>query len=650
MSATLVLIGLALCMASGLPSLFGRRSSVATTPIIMTGSAIGLVGTLLALIGGPASLSLPWQIPGGAIVVRTDALSVFFAAPVFLLAGTCSLYAERYWPATRARAGYVRLFFGLMTGALALVMSAANTILFLAAWEIVAVASFFLIATEHEEPESRSAAWIYLAVSHVATLTLFGIIALLHAITHKWAFVPLPAGIASLSQGRALFWLAVVAFGLKAGLMPLHIWLPGAHAAAPSHVSAVMSGVAIKMGIYGLVRVLSLFHEMPPAFGTALLLAGIASSVLGVAFALAQHDLKRLLAYHSVENIGIIVTGLGIGVLGQARGEPLLALLGYAGALLHVWNHGLFKALLFLSAGAAIHAAHTREIDRMGGLARRMPWTAAAFLIGAVAITGLPPLNGFVSEWLLYVAGFTNVVHAPRGGPALLLILVVPALALTGALALACFVKAFGTVFLGNGRSEAAVDVREAPAAMRVAMVPLILGCIAIGVLPTLFAPLLGRAVHDAAPRLAVTDSLSRLLQPIQSSALIVTALVIAAAALLLTVTRGARSAPTWDCAYVAPSPRMQYTASSLARGLVGFFGWAMPPVVHAPHALPLFPSAGAFASHVPDTVLDRALLPMLRGSRRLLGYARYIQHGRMQLYLLYLGVTLVALLAWSAQ
>lgn len=369
-----------------------------------------------------------------------------------------------------------------------------------------------------------------------------------------------------------------------------------------------------------------------------------------MAFALAQHDLKRLLAYHSIENIGIIVTGLGIGVLAQAHGEPLLALLGYAGALLHVWNHGLFKALLFLSAGAAIHAAHTREIDRMGGLAHGMRWTAGAFLAGAVAITGLPPLNGFVSEWLLYVAGFTSITRPQQGAASLLFILVVPALALTGALALACFVKAFGAVFLGTPRSEAAAAATEAPVAMRAAMVPLVAACAAIGLVPTLFAPSLERAVRIAAPRLVIHANLSALLQPVQTAALIVFGVAAFAFLILRTVTRRATAAVTWDCGYAAPTARMQYTASSLARTLTAFFAWAMPPVVHAPRRFPLFPAPAKFESHVPDTVLDRALLPSARGARWLLGFARYIQHGRMQLYLVYLGVTLIVLLAWSAR
>ncbi len=529
-------------------------------------------------------------------------------------------------------------------------MTAANTLLFVAAWEIVAGASFFLIATEHEDAEARRAGWIYLASSHVATLALFAAVTLLHALTRTWAFTPLASGTAALPAGRALFWIAVSAFGIKAGVMPLHVWLPGAHAAAPSHVSAVMSGVVIKMGIYGLVRLLSLFNVIPSAFGVTILLAGIASSILGVAFALAQHDLKRLLAYHSIENVGIIVTGLGIGVIAQTHGQPFIALLGYAGALLHVWNHGLFKALLFLSAGAAIHAVHTREMDRMGGLGRFMPWTSAAFLTGAVAITGLPPLNGFVSEWLLYVAGFTSNMTSTRGGPILLLILVVPALALTGALALACFVKAFGVVFLGSPRTADAANASEAPATMRLAMLPLVLGCAAIGLLPSSFVPLLGRVIAVAAPRLVQPRNLLAVLHPIQTAALIIAAVAAIAILVVIAATRRSATAITWDCGYAQPTPRMQYTASSVARTLVGFFSWAMPPVVHEPRPFPLFPAAASFESHVPDTVLDRALLPSLRAIQWFLGFARYFQRGRVQLYLLYLGVTLVVLLAWSAR
>jgi hydrogenase-4 component B len=408
-----------------------------------------------------------------------------------------------------------------------------------------------------------------------------------------------------------------------------------------------MSGVVIKMGIYGLVRVLSLYPATPAWMGGTLLALGIVSSILGVAFALAQHDLKRLLAYHSIENIGIILIGLGAGLVARAHGATTIAFLALAGGLLHVWNHGLFKALLFLGAGGAIHGAHTREIDRLGGLARRMPATAAAFLLGAMAICGLPPLNGFVSEWLVYLASFSGVEQLREGWTWLLLVLVAPALALTGALAVACFVKAFGAVFLGVPRSADAASATEAPATMRAAMLPLAAACIAIGVTPLLVSKILTPVVAAASGVYGSAGSTLASLQPITIAlALLLTGAVVA----LVARTRRAPHAPTWDCGYAAPSPRMQYTSSSFARGLVAFFAWAMPPVVDAPRPFPLFPAEAHLETHVPDTVLDRALLPLLRRTQRLLAVARYVHSGRVQLYLLYVAATLLTLLVWSAQ
>jgi hydrogenase-4 component B len=651
MSASLILIGAILCIASGLPALLAGRDGLrGATILIIAGATAGLAGSAIGLTGPRAWVAVPWGVPNGVIVLSVDSLSAFFAAPVFLLAGAGGLYAHRYWPPERGHATSLRCFFGLMTGALAFVMTAGHTMFFLAAWEIMAVAAFFLVATEHEQADVRRAGWLYLALSHVATVTLFGLFTLLHSVTHTWTFAALPHGIAMQPVGKAIFVMAVFAFGVKAGLMPFHVWLPGAHAAAPSHVSAVMSGVVIKVGIYGLFRVMSLFDITPPAFGATLLLLGIVSSILGVAFALVQHDLKRLLAYHSIENIGIIVIGLGVGLLARAHGFPRLALLGYAGGLLHVWNHALFKSLLFLSAGSAIHETHTREIDRQGGLARVMPWTASAFVLGAVAICGLPPLNGFVSEWLLYLAGFRSLPQTGGGWTWLLLVLVAPALALTGALALACFVKAFGIVFLGTARSTEARHAREAPLSMRAATVPLGVACIAIGVAPVTIAPMLARVVAVAASTPGRVTGLDILLRPVQQSAIAVAVIGVVTVIALILATRRRTRGVTWDCGYARPMPRMQYTASSFAQPFTGLFSWVMRPVVHRSQRLGLFPSAAAFESHVPDTVLDRALLPALRGLQWVLAFARFVQSGRVQLYLLYLAATLVVLLAWSAQ
>ena len=650
MSAALVAAGAALCAVSGLPALVlprGRITAAATTALLLAGALLGAAGSALGLAGGPTTVSAAWPLAGWVFRVRVDSLSAFFAAPVFVLAGVTGLYGNRYWPLSRRRGGYVRFFFGLMTGALAIVMTASQTVLFLAAWEVVAVSSFFLVATEDEEGSVRDAAWLYLAASHVGTLALFGVVGLLHNLTGTWDFTALPAGAAALPAGRAIFLLALIGCGVKAGVMPLHIWLPGAHAASPSHVSALLSGVVIKMGIYGLVRVLSLYDVPAGWFGGTVLILGVISSVLGVALALAQHDLKRLLAYHSIENIGIILTGIGLGMVAGANGYRDAALLGYAGGLLHVWNHGLFKALLFLGAGSAIRSVKTREIDRMGGLAHRMPATAAGFFLGAAAICGLPPLNGFVSEWLIYLASFGGIGHVAHAGGGVALAVAAPALALTGALALACFVKAYGVVFLGAPRSPEAAGAEEAPLAMRIPMGILAVGCVAIGVAPRALAGVLERVVAAAGGPAGRVDAA---LASIQAFAIILAAVLLAVLGLAGVLSRGVRREPTWGCGYAAPSARMQYTASSFARTLVGLFSWAIPMTAHAPGRLPLFPAAAAAETHPGDPVLDRALMPGLNRVSRALALARFIQAGRVQVYLLYVVATLVVLLVWSAR
>jgi hydrogenase-4 component B len=371
--------------------------------------------------------------------------------------------------------------------------------------------------------------------------------------------------------------------------------------------------------------------------------------VLGVAFALGQHDLKRLLAYHSVENIGIICIGLGVALLGRSLGRSDLVALGLAGALLHTWNHGLFKALLFLSAGAVLHATGTRDLDRLGGLSRQMPRTALAFLVGAVAICGLPPLNGLVSELLVYLGLFRLVAEA--GGRAWLAgALAAPALALVGALAVACFVKAFGTVFLGAPRSGATAGAREVGAAMLAPMGVLAACCFAIGLGAPLVVPLLGPAVRSWSGE-PLAPSLAEL-APLTSVA-VASASILAACALLgawlALRTRGAAGAVgTWDCGYAAPGPRMQYSSSSFAETLVRLFSWALRPEATELRLREAFPRPAAFRSHVPDTVLDRVLLPGFRAADRILGWLRLLQRGSVHLYLVYVVATVVALLLWG--
>ena len=509
----LIACALLLIGCSGVPGLFlsrhSRSGEYLAGLLVVIGVVLGFLGIAQGLTGsGEQVIDLAWSIPGGALVMRLDPLSAVFLLPLFLVVGCGACYGLGYWPQPQhSRNGRkFRLFYGLISAAMITLLTARNSLLFLMAWEVMALAGFFLIVTEDEKEETRRAGYIYLGATHTGTLALFAMFVLLGQQVGSFAF-PVAGSLAA--GGTAIFLLGLFGFGLKAGLMPLHIWLPGAHAAAPSHASALLSGVMIKTGIYGLIRLTSFFNVIPPWWGWLVLGIGAVSGILGVALAIAQHDIKRLLAYHSVENIGIIALGLGLALLGRSFQLPSLVLLGLAGALLHVVNHGLFKSLLFLSAGSVIHATGTRDIDHYGGLLRRQPWTALFFLVGAVAISGLPPFNGFVSEWLIYLGSLAAVQCSTL--TVTLSVLAAPALALIGGLALACFVKVFGVTFLGEPRSDAAIHGHEAPLSMRWSMAPLLAACVFIGLLPGSVAPLLGRAVADWSPLGAGTGLTSSL-------------------------------------------------------------------------------------------------------------------------------------------
>ncbi|WP_394842307.1 oxidoreductase [Pendulispora brunnea] len=658
MTGTLSLWAIALTGVSGLPGIaLSRRSHLGeriAAGLMVAGSLCGLaVAFRVAVLGRAETASLAWNVPGGELAIYVDGIAAMFLAQIFLIAPLGAIYGLGYWPQAEhpTNGRKLRLFFGVLTGAMALLVVARNALLFLMGWEVMALAAFLLITTEHEDEAVRKSGFIYIAATRIGTLCLFGMFAALHHARRSWEFAAPGPNIAP-SLGTAIFLLALSGFGLKAGLMPVHVWLPGAHANAPSHVSAIMSGVLIKTGIYGLVRVSSFFEHPPLWWGVVLFGIGAVSGVLGVAFALAQHDLKRLLAYHSVENIGIIAVGLGLALIGRSLGEPTLAFLGLSGALLHVWNHGLFKALLFFSAGSVLHATHTREIDRLGGLGRKMPYTAMAFLVGAIAICGLPPLNGFVSELFLYL-GFLRGALLGRAGAWAAGALGAPLLALIGALAVACFVKVFGSVFLGMARSDHVRDAKEAPLSMLAPMLVLAACCAFIGLLPAAVAPVLDHAMAAWAPDIASDLRPLRGLAPlgwlsVAGAALV--ALIAAGAALFAWVTRPSRvdGKVTWDCGYAAPSGRMQYTASSFAEFLVELFSWALRPRVHPAGHAAIFPAATRFHSEVADVVLDRAVLPASRHVGRLLVWFRWVQHGNAQLYILYVLVTLIlAVLLW---
>jgi hydrogenase-4 component B len=643
----MILYGLAVLLAalSGVPGLFLRkRGGETAAALLCLGAALGLAASGWTLFGGSVWVqALPLTPLGSTGLLRFDPIAAFFLVPVLLLSACGSVYAIAYFGDAHEGARGVRVLFGLTTAFLALLVAAAHAFTFMLAWEGMAITAFLLVITEDRDPETQRAGWIYLIATHAGTLCLFGAFSLMAATLGSFAFADFSSGFASSSRGTLTFVLFLLGFGIKAGIFPFHFWLPPAHAAAPSHVSSFMSGVFIKMGILGLIRLLSWVPDPPLWWGGLLVVLGAISGILGVAFALGQHDLKRLLAYHSIENIGIILLGIGIGTLGKSIGSRSIQILGYAGGLLHVLNHGLFKGLLFLNAGSVIRGMGTRDLEKMGALSRSMPVTGWTFLIGAWAICGLPPLNGFVSEWLIYLAAFQGLAVSRLPWT----VIALSALALIGALALACFAKAHGTIFLGQPRSAAAAEAQESPRAMLVPMVVLAGICVVLGLAPMLLVPALDRVVARASG-VQVLPSLADFAHLDLLSVLGVLLLGLALLCWRWAKPASARGGvPTWDCGYLAGSARMQYSASSFADGLVSGMKALLWPQLHFRRITAFFPTPRRFHSHVPDPVLDRVGTPGLELAARGFGLLRVLQSGQLPLYLLYVFITLLTLLIW---
>ncbi len=612
----------------------------------LAGCALAGTGAALVLLGGRSSaLRFPSTLPGGPWLAGLDPLSAWFILLTCLVGGATATFGVTYLAQERPhrRVAPPHALFALLVAAMLGVFAAQAVVSFLMAWEVMALSAYFLIVFEHDQVEVRRAGMVYLVLTHIGTLALLAMFLVWGRSSSDLSFAHLtPAAARLLGGGAPILLLAVVGFGIKAGLFPFHFWLPGAHASAPSHVSALLSGVMLKTGVYGLLRVLALFGPPPGWWAWTLLLLGLASAVLGILWALTQRDLKRALAYSSVDNIGIILMGMGLGALGSAYHHPVLALLGFTAALLHVMNHALFKSLLFLGAGAVVRATGTRQLDRLGGLARAMPRTAWAFLLGSVAIVGLPPLNGFVSEWTL-IRGFlaaANVGDAPRFAG-----LGAAAVGLVGALTLACFVRLGTTVFLGQPRSDEVAAHQDAPGGMVFGFALLGFACLAIGVVP-------GIAI---APALQIAGSVSAVAgglvadTSIDGATLRAVTVMVVSLGLLCTALWGIRAAAgrrrpavssaTWGCAYAAPTVRMQYTAASFGAPVTAAFAIAdgfSAAVIRA----------GADGRRE-DRVLRGFAVPGWQYLTRVALKLRPLQQGRVTTYLQYIIGTVLLLLGF---
>ncbi|WP_020674901.1 proton-conducting transporter membrane subunit [Geopsychrobacter electrodiphilus] len=653
---TLFITALLILLVGSLLSIAARKSSLAT--LIGTLSAVsatlisGYIALQVLLSGQALSYSALWSVPGGAFTLRLDPLAAFFVLPISIITLCCALYAGPYL----AHEGQQRplaphwFFFNIMAIAMLLVTTAANALLFLAAWEAMTISSFFLVAWDHHLEEVRKAAWLYLLAAHLGMMLLVAMFILAGSYCPSLDFsdfgplAQLPLGMASL-----LYLLALFGFGVKAGLFPIHIWLPNAHPAAPSHVSALMSGVLIKTGIYGILRVISFLPPAPIWWGWLMALLGAGGALYGISLAAQQRDIKRCLAYSTVENIGIMFLGLGFGLVAAAEGHPTLALFAYAGGMLHLWNHALFKGVMFLGAGTLLHATGTRDMNMMGGLLKRMPLAGLLWIGGSLAIGALPPLNGLVSEWLIYI-GLAKAGSALGGFAALMPLLLFGLLGLVGALALVTFSRLIGICLLGEPRTAAAAHAHEAAPRMLLAMAALLAGCLTIGLYPQGALRLLTPALAQVSG-VTVGPELALAVAPLGHwGLLLLLGLgVFTGVLVLLRNLRPQAQAATWACAFRFPTPRMAYTGE----GFSELAAWhllpkIMRPELHVKNVSGVFPEEGHLSQTSPDPVLIRILNPLFVALADRCQRLRWLQQGKLSIYLVYIFIASAVLMAWS--
>jgi len=572
-------------LASLLGALLGRRALVGVYGLSALAAALsaGDAITFLATGATPEDALLPFGLPWLGAHFHADALSAFFLLAVGVAATLVSVFAVGYGRhETEPRR--ILPFYPLFLAGMSLVLVAADAFSFLLSWELMSVASWLLVLASHRERETGNAALLYLVMASLGAGALLLAFGLLSAGSGDYAFAAMRATHLSAGQSTLFFLLVIIGAGSKAGVVPLHAWLPPAHAAAPSHVSALMSGVMTKVALYGFVRrIFDLAGPAPWWWGALVLLLGGVTALLGVLYAVMQHDLKRLLAYHTVENIGIVVIGLGLALAFRADGLGGLAVLALAAALLHVFNHAMFKSLLFLGSGAILVATHERDMEHLGGLIHPMPVTAFVFLIGAVAISALPPFNGFVSEWLTFQA-IVNGSLLPQWLLKFAVPVVGAMLALAAALAAVCFVKVFGVVFLGRPRRPAAATAREVDALMLAPMAALAAICTVVGLVPQMVLGLLRPVTAlllPESPWLVLSNWLW--LAPLgadhssYSGLVILLAIAFLAALLVVAVHRlgssRLRRSPAWDCGFPDARPETQYGPSSFAQPIRRIFG-----------------------------------------------------------------------------
>ena len=654
----LVLATIVAWLAIGALGLVRPRNLIYVGRVLFTiGAVIGLLLAIVALLamGQVAQTAvLPLGLPDLPFHLRLDALSAFF---LFLLGATAagiSVFSAGYFRASEGAApGLLCLQYHTFLAAMACVVIADDAYIFMVAWETMALASFFLVTTDHRIPEIRRAGFLYLLIAHIGALAILLCFGVMQGETGDYTFDAMRSVTLQAAWPSIAFVLALAGFGAKAGLLPLHVWLPEAHPAAPSPVSALMSGVMLKTAVYGLLRVtFDLLQVQLWWWGVIALILGLATALFGVLFATVQTDMKRLLAYSSIENIGIIVAGIGLTILFKSYDKTLLAAIALTATLYHALNHAFFKSLLFLATGSVLHATKERSLGKLGGLIHRMPWVAWLALAGTLACAGLPPLNGFVSEWLLLQA-FLFTPSLPRSFINMLVPLAAAALVLAAALGAYVMVKFYGVIFLGRPREPNLAYAHDAGRFERVALVWFAAGCLLLGLFPV---QVIG--IVDGVNAMLLGATVSRpgmswwLLAPIdadRASYSPVIVLVVTVGVLLLTIQvvhrqyhGRLRRGPVWDCGFPAQTPRMQDTAEGFGQPIRQIF----EQFFRIERMLPTpFDAQPRYFVKAGDHLWYWLYLPVARAAEWMARLVARIQQGRISAYLMYSFLTLLALL-----
>ena len=659
-----------LLFSAGVVSVFFTKNNAKLTnyiahSIALMGSLAAILCAIFVFVEGKLVVALPVALPFGPMSASIDYLSAYFLLIIGVVGAATSIYAY----------GYSREYYNcrlpLMAGlynafllSMVLVFTVSHVVAFIIAWEVMSVVSFFLVNHEYEKNVNTRAAYIYIVMTHLGTIFIIIAFLLLAVGAGSMDFSQFNGNLVSENMRNVIFVCAFIGFGTKAGMVPLHIWLPRAHPAAPSHVSALMSGVMIKTAIYGLCRFFLDFLGIGPVWwGTLILVVGIITAVIGVLYAFIEHDIKRLLAYSSVENIGIILLGIGAGMVFMSKDEPVFAGVAFSAALYHVFNHTLFKSLSFMSAGAVLQAAHTKDIEQLGGLIKKMPYTAVFCLVSSLAIAALPPLNGFISEWLTFqvllflpqaLVGITGKVFSA---------VLIALLGLVGALAAACFVTAFGITFLAKPRSKQAKEAVEAAPSMLVAMGILAGLCIVLGLWPKAMLTILAMALMNC-PGVDIRGLVSHdwyvLTSPTgQSDGGISTVIIIVlllsgcAVAMLLHSIFGKEKVAvgeTWTCGIV-PNYHMEYTATGFSKSIRTVF----KRIVHSHYETVVNANNNEYHGrklfyHVRIRYLfvSAFYIPINKAIIKAARFMKSIQTGSVQLYVGYIMAVTVVILIWS--